>query len=526
MNALTNRQEWWRAAARRVWLPTAEEMAALDRAATGSGSIPERALIENAGREVARLVQHRWPEGRVVALAGSGHNGADALVALRTLSAWGREVTAVRCGSKPPEPDVLLGWRIPVADPEELPIHTNGAAVLLDGILGTGLSAAPREPQASIIETVNSTGVPIVAVDGPSGANFSTGAVPGACIHATLTVAFGWPKLGLLRFPARARCGDVLAVEIGFPPPDQTPGARAITAAWVAEDMLRPRAANAHKGSAGYLTLVAGQPGMAGAAVLAARAAVRGGVGIVRVVSAPENREIVQTAVPEAVFVPWDSLDGVAESTAWADAIALGPGLGCEPARMALVDHVLEARGEKPALLDADGLNLWEGRADTLAEALGGAALLTPHPGEMARLLGRPLDEIVADPPGAAREASERFHATVLLKGAPSWVAEVGAPLRVTTLLTAALATGGMGDVLTGLAGAYLAAGLTPADAASAALMVTGISALDAPQAIGHSAADVPERLAGARAALEGERLPQWQSVLIALPAAGDEVGA
>jgi NAD(P)H-hydrate epimerase len=526
MNVLPTRQEWWRAAARQVWLPTAEEMAALDRAATGSGSIPERALIENAGREVARIIQHRWPEGRVVALAGSGHNGADALVALRTLHAWGRDVTAVRCGSQAPEPDVLRGWRIELVDPEKLSEHTTGAAVLLDGILGTGLAAAPREPQASIIESANTSGIPIAAVDGPSGANFSTGAVPGACIRATLTVSFGWPKLGLLRFPARTRCGDLFAVEIGFPPPVENPRARAITAAWVAEDMLRSRAADAHKGSAGYLTLVAGQPGMAGAAVLAARTAVRGGVGIVRVVSDPQNREIVQTAVPEAVFVPWDSPERVAESAAWADAIALGPGLGRDPTRVTLVDRILGARGAKPILLDADGLNLWEGRADALAVALRGAALLTPHPGEMARLLGRPLSEVLADPPAAARDAADRFGATVLLKGAPSWVAHPGEPLRVTTIATPALATGGMGDVLTGLAGAYLAAGLPPLDAASAALMVTGISVGSAPHSIGHSAADVPERLVGARAALDEERLPQWQSVLIALPSVEEEVDA
>lgn len=523
MNVLPTRQEWWRAAARQVWLPTAEEMAALDRAATGSGSIPERALIENAGREVARIVQHRWPEGRVLALAGSGHNGADALVALRTLHAWGREVTAVRCGSQPPEPDVLLGWEISLQDPGELSKHAQGTAVLLDGILGTGLTAAPREPQAWIIEWANASGLPIAAVDGPSGANFTTGAVPGACVRAALTVSFGWPKLGLLRFPARARCGDLFAVEIGFPPPVQPIGARAITAAWVAEDMLRPRPPDAHKGSAGYLALIAGQPGMAGAAVLAARAAVRGGVGIVRVVSDPQNREIIQTAVPEAVFVPWDSREAVAESAAWADAIALGPGLGRQPGRRELIDAVLAARGAKPVLLDADGLNVWEGRADALATALRGEALLTPHPGEMSRLVGRPLGDILADPPAAAREAADRFNATVLLKGAPSWVAQAGEPIRATTIATPALGTGGMGDVLTGLAGAYLAAGLPTADAASAALMVTGIAAADAPHSIGHSSVDVPERLAEARAALDAGRHPQWQSVRIALPSAEED---
>jgi NAD(P)H-hydrate epimerase len=494
-------------------------MAALDRAATESGTIPERALIENAGREMAHLVQHMWPEGRVVALAGSGHNGADALVALRTLRAWGREVSAIRCGSQTPEPDVLRGWEITPGDPEDLERELGAGSVLLDGILGTGVSAAPREPQASIIEKVNASGVPVVAVDGPSGANFTTGEVPGACIRAALTVSFGWPKLGLLRFPARSHCGDLFAVEIGFPPPAEPPAARAITASWVAEDMLQPRPASAHKGSAGYLMLVAGQRGMAGAAVLAARSAVRGGVGIVKVVSAPENREIVQTAVPEAVFVSWDSADAVAESVEWADAIAIGPGIGQETDRSALVHAILQARGGRPALLDADGLNLWEGRGEELTQALAGTGLLTPHPGEMARLLSCSLQEVISDPPGTAREAAERFGATVLLKGAPSLVAEQGEALRVSTILTPALATGGMGDVLSGLAGAYMAGGLIPADAASAALMVTGIAVASAPQAVGHSASDVPDRLAAARASLELDRLSPWQSVVIALSA-------
>ncbi len=509
-------------AAREVWLPTASEIAALDRYAVDSGAIPERALIENAGREVARLVHDFWPEGPIVAAAGSGHNGADALVAARSLRAWGREVRAVRCGSRRPDPDVLAGWDLPLLEPSELSAALRGAAVAIDGILGTGLSEAPREPQASMIEELNAADAALASVDGPSGANFSTGEVPGACIRAALTVTLGWPKLGLMRFPARGLCGDLLAVEIGFPPPPEPPGARAITARWVRHEMLRPRGADAHKGDAGYLALVVGQKGMAGAAVLAARGAVRGGIGIVRVVSAPENREIVQAGVPEAVFVPWDDEDAVADAVSWADAVALGPGLGQGDGRVRLIRRVLAGASavEKPTLLDADALNAWAERPDELAAALGRNALLTPHPGEMARLLGYSTRDILADPPGAAREAAARFGATVLLKGAPSWVAAGEGPLRVSTALTAALATGGMGDVLSGLAGAYLAAGLTPPDAASAALMVSGIAALHAPAEVGHAASDVPERLAAARAAMEEDLSGPWPSALLALPAA------
>ena len=264
----------WRRAAERVWLPTADEMAELDRRAVATGATTERTLIEAAGREVARRLQARWPRGPVVGLLGSGHNGADGLVALRTLEAWGREVRAVACGSAPPEPDVSGGWEIPLRPRGELREACRGASVLVDGILGTGVTGAPREPQAAAIEAVNATGVPVVAVDGPSGVDFTSGRVPGASVEAALTVSLGWPKLGLLLHPARSRCGDLVAVEIGFPPAGEEMGARAVTGRWV-RGLLRRRAPDAHKARAGYLTVVAGQEGMAGASILTARAAGR-----------------------------------------------------------------------------------------------------------------------------------------------------------------------------------------------------------------------------------------------------------
>lgn len=517
VNAFPPPGDWWRHDAETVWLPTAEEMAELDRRAVRSGAIPERALIESAGREIAHLVQEGWPAGPIVALAGSGHNGADALAALRCLRAWGRETRAVRCGGAPPEPDVLAGWEQPLADPEALEGELAGAAVVLDGILGTGVRGAPREPQASLIRRAVASGVPIVAVDGPSGADPTTGAVPGACVRARLTICLGWPKLGLIRFPARRYCGDLVAVEIGFPPPDPIPGARAITAAWVRR-LLPARAGDAHKGDAGYLTVVAGQSGMAGAAVLAARAAVRGGAGIVRVVGDPANRTILQSTVPEAVFVDWDDADAVEASVEWADAIALGPGLGRTASRRELVERVLVLRGERPAVLDADALSLWAGQPDALAERLARSDLLTPHPGELARLLDASPNEVADDAPARVREVARRFGCAVLLKGAPSLLAVEGEALRVAGWADAALATGGVGDVLTGLAGAYAAAGAEPADAGAAALLVSRLAAAGAPEAVGHSALDLAERLPAARRAVREARGGGWPAVLFASP--------
>ena len=514
--------DWWRYAAREVWLPTAVEMAEIDRVAIESGAIPERALIENAGRALARHVQERFPAGRVTVLAGSGHNGADALVAGRTLSAWGRSVGFVQCGSRAPEPDILAGWGLTLDSAEALDRELAAAGTVIDGILGTGLTTAPRPPQASVIERVNAARAAVVSVDGPSGVDFTTGRVPGAAIRADLTVTFGWPKLGLLRFPARERIGDLVSVEIGFPPPEPPPLARAVTASWMA-GLLGVRPADGHKGDAGYLAIIGGELGMAGAVVLAARAAIRAGVGIVRVVSSPENREIVQTGVPEAVFVDWSESEAVVSTLRWAGAVAVGPGLGVAPERAALVVRAREA-ASVPLVLDADALNVLSAEAAKEGSALGPSApgrpvLLTPHPGEMARLLGSSVDEVREDPPAAARRLADATRATVLLKGAPTWVATPGGELRATTLVSPAFASGGMGDVLTGVCGACLASGLATADAASAALTLTALAVLGAVDDIGGSAADVPDALPEARRALGRLQPGAWSGVNLALPA-------
>lgn len=514
-----------------MWLPTAAEMAEIDRVAVESGAIPERALIENAGRALARHVHERFPAGRVAVLAGSGHNGADALVAGRTLSAWGRTVGYVRCGSRAPDPDVLAGWELTLEPSEALERELAAADIVIDGILGTGLTMAPRPPQARMIERVNAARAAVVSADGPSGVDFTTGRVPGAAIRADLTVTFGWPKMGLLRFPARERIGDLVSVEIGFPPPAAAPTARAVTAAWVA-GLLGVRRADGHKGDAGYLAIVGGKPGMAGAVVLAARAAIRAGVGIVRVVSAPENREVVQTSVPEAVFVDWSTSEAVQSALSWAGAVAVGPGLGTGPERTALMQRVLEV-GSVPLVIDADALNVLSAKAAEGGASLGPPAplrsvLLTPHPGEMARLLGTSVGEVREDAPAAARRLADATQATVLLKGAPTWVARPGGELRATTLVSPAFASGGMGDVLTGVCGACLASGLGPADAASAALTLTALAVLRGVDEVGGSAADVPDALPDARRALGRLRSGVWPGVnlaLPALPAAGGQVG-
>ncbi|MEN8143382.1 MAG: NAD(P)H-hydrate dehydratase [Gemmatimonadota bacterium] len=499
-------------------MPTAAEMSALDSEAVSGGSISERALIESAGREIAHLVQDLFPNGPIAAIVGSGHNGADALVALRALYAWGRTTFAFKAGRRAPAPDVLAGWDIGLRPASDLS-HAAGCSALLDGILGTGLVDAPREEAAAAIAAVNSLGVPVVAVDVPSGVNATTGAVPGACVRADLTVCLGWPKLGMLRPPARELAGDVVAVEIGFPP---TPAlrSRAITGRWLREHL--PEALSRRsKSDAGYLALIAGREGMAGAAVLAARAALRAGAGVVRVVSHPANREIIQKSVPGAVYASWADERELSGALDWAHAMVVGPGLGRDAEARRLTESVLSSAGARPVVLDADGLSVWEGAADELPAHLPPSAVMTPHPGEMARVLDRDIESILENPFVVAEEASERFGCTVLLKGDPTIVAAPDEPLLVATTRGPALAAGGTGDVVAGVTGALLANGLAGHVAASGALLLTGLAASQGP-AIGHTAEDIPDRLQDARAAVAGLEKERGGSVLFALPRIGD----
>jgi NAD(P)H-hydrate epimerase len=347
---------------------------------------------------------------------------------------------------------------------------------------------------------VNRLELPVVSIDGPSGADMTSGAIPGACIRAKLTVCLGWPKFGLLREPARSRCGTIEAVEIGFPPLDPVPMARVVTARWV-QSMLLSRSPDAHKGSSGYLLLASGDQGMAGAAILAARAAYRAGAGIVRIAGHPANREIIQSSVPGAVFESWS--EDVSQAVAWSHALAIGPGVGRGADRQSLVVGLLQSRSSRPVVIDADALNAFEEDSAGLASLLTERDVMTPHPGEMARLLGHSVEDILADPLAAVRQAIDNFGCTVVLKGSPTLIGDSAGPVRVASTGGSALAVGGTGDVLTGAIGAYLAAGYTGADASSVATLLTGIAAGEASMEIGLVAEDIPDGIPAARQAVE-----------------------
>ena len=448
---------------------TAAVAAAHDRSARDEFGIPERVLMENAGRSLAFITNALYPTGTVVGVIGGGHNGGDTVIALRVLQGWGRDVALVRATTRDMDRALLHGAELLENKDDDVALSLASAAVILDGILGTGTSGPPRDRAAEMIGAINAAQRPVIAVDNPSGVAVDTGAVHAAAVNATVTVTFGFPKFELLFHPARMACGRLIAVEIGFPPLADIE-AQMITPQWAALRSPR-RAPNANKGTSGRLLLVAGSKGMAGAAVIAGSAAVRSGAGLVRIASAEENREIVQKSVPEATFFERDGtidFGGI-------NAVVAGPGMSATDHTRVLLFELLQRTPGVPTLLDADALNVFEGDAEALTRiARERPLLITPHPKELSRLTGDPVATIVEKPWASAQRIADEIGAVVLLKGQPSVVAQSKQPLLINSVGSSDFAVAGMGDQLAGVIGAMLAAGLPPRAAAAVGLFYSG----------------------------------------------------
>ena len=489
---------------------TATEANAWDRRTIEHLGVPQRVLMESAGRAVASVLHRLHPTGRILVLCGSGNNGGDGLVAARVLRAWGRDVRVIAVGTRPPDDALRHDWEIGTASFDALEAEVASADVLVDALLGTGSTGAPRAPYGRVIAAMNGAGKPIVAVDGPSGIDFTTGAAESEAVRATVSVTFGAPKRGLLLFPGRERAGRIVCAEIGFAPADEGIGAALITPAWAAAH-LPPVAPNAHKGQMGRVVIVAGRKGMAGASILAAHGALRAGAGMAVLVAPEANRPILQSALPEALYEDRDALgDDVYEK---ADAIVAGPAMGTDDDALAHLRGAIE-RSSCPLLLDADATTLLATHPE-LRNEIDAPLLLTPHPGEASRLLGKATKEIAADPFAAVAELAERYRCAVLLKGSPSLVAAEGAPVLVSVAGHSGIATGGMGDTLSGVTGAFLALARDPRIAAGLGLWYCGRAAEIAGRGRGLMPRDVAEAIPSAL--LESPALSDIAGILLDL---------
>ena len=425
-------------------LYTADEM----RAAEQGHDVD--AMMERAGRAVADAVLRRFPEARrIAAVCGKGANGGDGRIALRLLADAGRETG------------------------EEL----EGAEVIIDALFGTGFHGAPRGDAARLIERINAAQAPVVAVDLPSGVDASTGEIAGAVVAAEVTVTMHAPKVGLAVAPGRLHAGEVEVADIGIE-------AGETRNHLVTEAILRlvPRKrAGDTKYSAGSVLVVGGSPGMSGALCLAAEAAFRADAGYVAVATHAESLPVVEARLLEAVKAPLSGLDRLAER---ASAVAVGPGLGRAEEERALVRRLLHDL-DVPMVVDADALFELE-PGDWPAPRV-----LTPHAGELARLLGKESDWVDAHRLEAVGAAVERFGCVVLLKGVDTLVAAPGEGVLVSDSGAPALATAGTGDVLTGVVAAFLAKGVDARLAAAAAAFAHGRAAQLVPHGRGLIASDV-----------------------------------
>jgi NAD(P)H-hydrate epimerase len=468
-----------------------DQMRAFDRHAIEACGVPSLVLMENAGRGATDVVVHELLDGdatdaRVIIVCGTGNNGGDGLVIARHLLVRGADPTVFLCGDPgKASPDAranLDAWRGLGGDLQELPAGASleplkaalaEADLLVDALFGTGLDRPIEGFLADVIRAMNAAAVPGFAVDLPSGLDADTGRTFGVAFEANVTTTFAHHKLGLLTPAGSALSGRVHVVDIGVPASlvGYVGGSAQLAEPTDLAKWLPSRAPGAHKSSAGHVLVVAGSPGKVGAPQLAAHGAMRAGAGLVTIATWPEAATAIEGHVLElmtARIEPAKAAQSLDALLAGKQAVVIGPGFGLGDDARLVVEYVL-ASWRGPVVVDADALTMFAGRPGVFMAAK--KAVLTPHPGELGRLLGKSAADIEADRYGAAREAVAATGAVVVLKGAHTIVASPDGRLVVTSVACPALATAGSGDVLGGIVGA-MACSLPPFDAACAGVLL------------------------------------------------------
>lgn len=501
---------------------TSEVMQQLDRRTIEEYGISGLELMEKAGSNCAEIIKSRYgmlPGCAVVIFAGKGNNGGDGYVIARLLHASGWKVTVLLYGERDavqgdaavnlerlqPGVSLLIATDIGRAGVMEA---LNGAALLVDALLGTGLKNDVAGIYAEAIDIMNASGLPVLAVDIPSGVDGSTGRIMGKAVKTEITVTFAMAKLGHLVYPGAAMAGELMVTDIGIPDELTTdaPGA-----GFFMEDdaaaLLRPRDPASHKGTNGHCLVIAGSTGKSGAAAMTANSAMRSGAGLVTLAAPAEINRVLEIKTTEAMTVPLpDNGDGALSPAAWCgimdlmpgrDVVALGPGLGMDRGTAVLVQKLVPAI-TVPIVLDADALNIIAGHLLLLHGIFSPAVILTPHPGEMARLAGISVAEVESDRISVARKFAAENNVYLLLKGARTVVAAPDGRVSINSSGNPGMASGGMGDVLTGVVTALLGQGYDPFDACRLAAYCHGAAgdmvAMDKGE-MGLIATDVQEML-------------------------------
>ncbi len=482
-------------------LVTAAQMRELDRRAVEEVGIPSLVLMENAGRTTFQVLKKEFPRlgGPVAVVAGRGNNGGDGFVVARYLANAGDPVTVFLLGSREQiqgdarvNLEILAHQNVEVVEILDEPgleaeiCRVAHCRLIVDALLGTGLNAEVKGLFRLAIERINSFKTPVLAVDIPSGLCADTGQPLGAAIKAQVTVTYGWPKIGQIVPPGRDYVGRLWQVDLGIPPQLAREVPVELADAGELRALLSPRPFGSHKGTFGHLVVLAGSEGKTGAAALAAEGGLRAGAGLVTVGIPASLNDILEVKVTEAMTLPLpeapgaralgvEALSPLLDFMADKTALALGPGLGTLTETQELVRQLVRHLPQ-PLVIDADGVNALAGRQDLVNQAPG-PRILTPHPGELARLLNCTSKEVQAARLDTARQAAARYGAVVVLKGAQTVVADPAGHISLNPTGNPSLASGGTGDVLTGLIGGFLAQLFSPWDAARLGVFLHGLAA-------------------------------------------------
>ena len=479
----------------------AAQMREADRRAIDDIGIPSLVLMENAGRQVVaamEAVHSDLSERRVGVLCGRGNNGGDGFVVARTLLQRGGDVAVFLIGRVADvrgdariNLDILgrLGLTVAeVADSQAWELHFSefsACTLIVDAIFGTGAERPGQRLIQSVIADVNASGVPVVSIDLPSGLSADSAEPIGDSIEAGLTVTIGAPKLPLILPPAETRAGDIVIADIGIPSAviDGLEGPRVeLLTRGSMRELISPRTADSHKGDYGRVVVVAGSRGKTGAAHLSAIAALRSGAGLVTVATPISCQDVVAAMAPEYMTVGLEESnggldpDGVERVLEIArDVIAIGPGLGQAPATREFIIRLVD-RATMPLVIDADGLNAFSGDPDRLGGREGRDVIITPHAGEMGRLVGMSSDEVQASRLEIARNFAIAHHLYVVLKGHRTIIATPDDKIFINPTGNPGMATGGTGDVLTGMIAAWLAQLLDAEAACKLAVYLHGMA--------------------------------------------------
>ncbi len=480
----------------------AQQMRDADRRTIEEIGIPSLVLMENAGRQVVAAMEASFDElraSRVAVLCGRGSNGGDGFVVARTLSLRSVETTVFLLGEigevrgdARTNLEILgrLGVSVvEVPDGQAWELHFSEISeydLIVDAIFGTGFRGPLSGLMETVVADVNNTTIPVVAIDLPTGVSADSADVEGEAIQASMTVTLAAPKIPLVLPPAEAHAGDLVIADIGIPNQviDEVEGQRLeLLTRESMRPLVQPRTHDSHKGDYGRVLVISGSLGKTGAAHLAASGALRSGAGLVTVATPASCVPIVAAMGPEYMTVPLAQTDaGTIDLSALegalsvpADVIAMGPGLGTDPATMQFV-HGLVERSGIPLVLDADALNAFADEPERLAGRDGVDVIITPHPGEMARLTGLPVEELQANRIEVARDFATSHRVHVILKGHRTVVATPEGRVFVNLTGNPGMATGGTGDVLTGMVAAWFAQLLDAEAACKLAVYLHGLA--------------------------------------------------